>query len=267
VFLEYSVRLEKTSELKECAPYLRSYVKDFGGDFYVTPYDSKISQMLWFYPDSMLKKMNFSRPSNSIFPSVVFGNEMNIDSLINIRILVDSILVTAPTSKKRVVFFEEFKAKIKMANEVLKKNTNFFYQLKTKKDEAIIFLFQPIQETPISANNLLRNIIIYLNIFLNVFFISLIIIVSFFSFSYKRIFKKHYYVYLPAVFLLLMYVIYFTIKEQRGLFCYFPAFLMVGLNEDVLINGKIKWLKGLKIITIICFVVFFGLYSIYILKR
>jgi len=267
VFMEYSVRADKISDLFECAPEIKNYIIDFGGDFYVTPYNSKTSHLLWFYPEDMLKRSKLDRPPNAIFPAIVFGDKITIDSLLGIRAAIDSVLTAAPKSKKREVFFEQYKNRLKRAEEVLAKNTNFIFKIKTKRDEALAFLYQPVQDPFSKGSGFFYNLFLCLNACLNGFFISLIIMISVFYFFIKDNFKTYYYIYIPAVFLILLYITYFAVKEQRGLFCYYPAFLIVGMNARNLFTSKIKWIQICKVISLLCFILLLGIYGVYILKK
>jgi|GEM_PF-2100201 hypothetical protein len=267
IFMEYSIRPDKISEFSECAPEIKNYIVDFGGDFYTTSYNSKTSNWLWFYSDDMLKQAKLERPPNTVFPSVVFGDGFTIDSLQSIRTTIESVLKATPKSDRRKELFEKFEMQIKRAKNVLENNINMAFKIKTKKDEAINFLYQPTQDVFNKSTSFFNIIFLYLNAFLNVFFISLIILVSIFAFINVNNFKTYYYIYIPSVFLIMLYVAYFTVKEQRGLFCYYPAFLIMGMNANHLINSKTKWIQVLKVIAIIFFVLFLGVYGVYISKK
>ena len=261
---EYSIRTDKSGDLLECEPMIRDYIVAFGGNRYTLPYDYKTSNYIWFLPNHVLTVNNFYRPDNKIFPPDLFNDKFTIDSLISIRSLIDSVYESPINSEKRKQFFDLFKLKMDVANKTLASNTNFFYKFKARKRAILCLLYQPVQNKKFVNNNIINMFIIVLNSIMNVFFITVIVFISFFQFIKRKNFINYYYIYLPAFFMFLLFSIIICSSESRCLFTFYPAFLIVGLNVFKNITNQYNVFKIIKIGSISAFILLLAAYGVYI---
>lgn len=228
--MEYSLRPDKISDLRECETSLIKYILHFGGDQYVTLYNMKSSHHLWFYPKWRMSSDKYEWPNDSIFPKIVFSDGISLDSLKRIRALIDSTLSSPVKSKKRELFFKEYLGAVKRADLAILNNTSFWYHFKLRKESFILFITQPINASRLYANiGFVTKIIVPINKVLNFIFITCVILVfCFLTFFNKENFIKEYFVILPACFLLYFFVGYLNMREERELFCFYPMFLIFG---------------------------------------
>src|SRR5690606_20660597 len=91
-----------------------------------------------------------------------------------------------------------------------------------------VFFYQPVQLPIKKENNFVFKIFAFLNIVCNVIFITFSL---FISVIFLRKINRTYLLFLiPIIFLLLLFVFYFVLLENRELFCLLPMFILASSN-------------------------------------
>lgn len=241
--MEYSIKADKITYLKECTPLLFKYIHHFDGNVYTTGSDRETSHYMWFYPDIAYVQKKFGRPDDSIFPKIVFTGGITIDTLKMIRRQVDTILKSGLNSPQRKYYFEQFKSAVERADKALMSNTSTLFHLKRKKDNLMKFVYQPVQENKTYLNiSAVKKAMELMNWGLNFIFVTLFIVLSLLALFTRKVLRTYYFLLLPAIFLVCFFALYFDVKEERELFCYYPAFLLTGYEMIRLLHEK--WKNG-----------------------